>query len=118
MSVDEKIASLEGVIGCPVSPDIYEGNEEKYIVYTYEDERSALYADNEEEATTYYLQVTLYTAPLYPYQKKKKKIKTELKKLGFCVESIQSWVDSLAPEKKRHTVFNVNITEKEEQEEN
>jgi hypothetical protein len=26
------------------------------------------------------------------------------------VESIQSWVDSYAPEKKRHTVFNVNIT--------
>ncbi len=110
MNVNSRIMTLKNVINCPVVPDLYEGQEEKYITFTYEDERSALDADNEEQQTVAYLQITLYTPPLQEYMEDKKKIKAELKKLGFCVESIQSWVDSQAPEKKRHTVFNANIT--------
>lgn len=110
MNVNSMIMTLKDVVHCPVAPDLYEGKEEKYITFTYEDERSALDADDEEQETVAYLQITLYTPPLQEYMEDKKKIKTELKRLGFCVESIQSWVDSYAPEKKRHTVFNVNIT--------
>lgn len=116
MSINEKITSLESIIGCPVKADIYDGSEDKYITFTHEDERSALNADNEEKMTITYLQVTLYTTPGQDYLKDKRKIKKELKKLGFCVESIQSWVDSLSPERKRHTVFNINITLPENQE--
>lgn len=110
MNVNGLITSLGNVVNCPVAPDLYEGSKEKYITYTYEDERSAMDADNEEIQTVAYLQITLYTPPQQEYMEDKSKIKAELKKLGFCVESIQSWVDSYAPEKKRHTVFNVNIT--------
>ena len=110
MNVNSMIMTLKDVVHCPVAPDLYEGKEEKYITFTYEDERSALDADNEEQQTVAYLQITLYTPPLQEYMEDKKEIKAELKKLGFCVKSIQSWVDSQAPEKKRHTVFNVNIT--------
>lgn len=110
MNINGMIKTLEDTVKCPVAADVYEGEEKKYITFTYEDERSALDADNEEQQTVAYLQITLYTPPIQEYMEDKKKIKTELKKLGFCVESIQSWVDSHAPEKKRHTVFNANIT--------
>lgn len=110
MNVNGLIMTLQNTVNYPVAPDLYEGKEDKYITFTYEDERSALDADNEEQQTVAYLQITLYTPPLQEYMEDKKKIKAELKKLGFCVESIQSWVDSYAPEKRRHTVFNVNIT--------
>lgn len=117
MSINERIVSLEEIINCPVKADVYEGSAKKYITYTLEDERSALNADDEEQMTVTYLQVTLYTDPGENYMEDKRRIKEQLKKLDFCVESIQSWVDSLSPERKRHTVFNINITLPEKEEE-
>ena len=104
MNVNEKIRTLEDVTGYPVRPDIYTGGEDKYITFTYEDERPALVAD---------LQVTLYTPEDFNYFSDKKKIKKHLKEQGFNVESIQSWLDDAktGTKKTRHTVFIVNITE-------
>ena len=39
MDVNKDIQALESITGLPVSPDIYIGNADKYIVYTYTDER-------------------------------------------------------------------------------
>ena len=116
MNVNEKIRTLEKVTGYPVRPVIYSGKADKYITFTYEDERGELFADDEEQETTAYLQISLYTPENFNYFEDKKKIKKQLKSEGFNVESIQSWLeDTLDGTKKtRHTVFIVNITEAEE----
>lgn len=116
MNVNEKIRTLEQVTGYPVRPDVYSGKSDKYITFTYEDERGELYGDDQELATTAYLQISLYTPENFNYFEDKKKIKKQLKSEGFNVESIKSWIeDSLDGTKKtRHTVFIVNITETEE----
>lgn len=110
MNVNRKIKCLEAVTGYPVRQDIYRGKEDKYIVFTYEDERTALEADNEELAGTAYLQITLYTPADYNYFSDKRKIKKELRDQGFNVESVQSWLEG-ENHRIRHTVFTVNITE-------
>lgn len=113
MNVNKKVMILEAVTGYPVKQDIYRGGEEKYIVFTYEDERTALEADNEEVAGTAYLQVTLFTPESFNYFADKKRIRKALKEQGFNIESVQSWLEG---EKReiRHTVFTVNITEAED----
>lgn len=116
MNVNEKIRTLEGVTGYPVRPDVYSGKADKYITFTYEDERGALYADDQELETTAYLQISLYTPENFNYFDDKSKIKKKLKEEGFNVEGIQSWLENSldGTKKTRHTVFIVNITEAEE----
>lgn len=113
MNVNEKLLQLETVTGYPVCPDLYTGPADKSITFTYEDERGTLYADNDETATTAYIQVSLNTPESYNYMEDKHKIKKELKRLGFNVESIQSWLEEAkkGSERVRRTIFNVNITE-------
>ena len=117
MNVNEKLMKLQEVTGYPVRPDIYTGPADKNITFTYEDERGALYADDDETATTAYLQVSLNTPENYNHMRDKHLIKKELKKLGFNVESIQSWLEDAkkGTERVRRTIFSVNITEAEEE---
>ncbi len=112
MNVNKKIMILETVTGYPVKQDIYKGPEDKFIVFTYEDERTALAADNEELAGTAYLQVALFTPESFNYFADKKIIRKALKEQGFNIESVQSWLEGKNSE-IRHTVFAVNITETE-----
>lgn len=118
MNVNERIISLEQIIGYPVSQDIYEGKEDKYIVFNYEDERVELFGDNKELMETAYLHIAFYTPKDYDYHSDKKLIKKELKKMGFNVESSQSWLEQAAiqgTKYMRHTAFYVNITEAAEE---
>ncbi len=110
------IEALEAATGYPVKPDIYTGAANKYITFTYEDERSALEGDNEELATVVYMMVTLWTPSDYNYFEDKKKIKLALKEIGFTGISIQSWVsnDKIGTQYVRQTVFSANITEMED----
>ena len=73
MNVNGLIMTLQNTVNYPVAPDLYEGKEDKYITFTYEDERSALDADNEEQQTVAYLQITLYTPPLQEYMEIRKR---------------------------------------------
>lgn len=116
MNVNPLIMQLKDVTGYPVSPDIYTGKEDKYIVFTYEDERGALFADNEEVETQATIQITLYTPANFNYFADKKKIKKALTSYGFCVQHIQSWLDEAqnGTDYVRHTVFVAFITQTEE----
>lgn len=117
MNVNEKLMELEKLTGYPVRPDIYMGTADKNITFTYEDERGALFADNDEAATTAYLQVSLNTPENYNYMNDKHRLKKKLKELGFNVESIQSWLEDAkkGAERIRRTIFSVNITESVEE---
>ncbi len=112
MNINKKMMILEEATGYPVKQDIYRGKEDKFIVFTYEDERPALAADNEELAETVHLQVTFFTPESFNYFADKKIIRKALKEQGFNIESVQSWLEGKNSE-IRHTVFAVNITETE-----
>lgn len=113
MNVNGKLRTLKQVTGYPVEQDLYEGAADKYIVFVYEDERAALQADNTEQATIAYLNVSLFVPKDYNYFEDKKKIKEALTAQGFCVESIQQWLEksTMGTEKVRRVTFNINITE-------
>lgn len=111
MNINDKIKTLEQITGYPVKADVYNGKSEKYITYTYEDERGALFADNNEQETTVYLQISLYTPENFDYFNDKKKIKKKLKKEGFNIETIKSWIENSDIGRARHTVFLVNYTD-------
>lgn len=113
MNVNKTLMGLKDVTGFPVYPDLYEGKEDKYITFTYEDERAALYADDEEIHTEVTVEVNMFTPADYNYFTAKDAVKAYLVANGFQVESIRTW---LATEEKgthryRHTTFSVNKTE-------
>lgn len=113
MNVNSKLKALENITGFPAEQDEYEGSSDKYIVFTYEDERPSFYADNKEQAETAYLMVSLFVPKNYNYFEDKKNIKTALVQQGFNVESIQTWLEDarIGTEKIRRITFSVNITE-------
>lgn len=113
MNVNEKLQKLEMVANCDVEPDEYGGNQNRYITYTYEDERPTTYGDNKPLEDTAYLQVSFFTPKSYNYMEDKHKIRNYLEEQGFKVTSIRSWVEDARTgyEKIRHTVFEVNYTE-------
>ena len=112
MNVNEQIMTLKALTGLPVVPDMYEGSEEKYIVFTYEDERPVHFGGNAALQDTVWLQVALYTPPAYNYMALKKTIRDHLESLGFICTSIQSWLDTTASGAKiRHTTLSVTYTD-------
>lgn len=113
MNVNPKLKFLEQVTGYPVEQDEYEGTRDKYIVFTYEDERAALRADNKEYARTAYLMVCLFVPKGHNYFADKDKIEAALVQQGFTVESSQVWLEPsmVGTEKIRRITLSVNITE-------
>lgn len=114
MNVNKLIIDAGSAIGYPVEQDIYTGSEEKYITFTYEDERAALHADDEEQAETAYLMISMVTPKDYNYFSDRADLKKTLKKSGFNISSIQSWLDNEGTKKTRRTIFTVNITGQED----
>lgn len=94
MNLNEFFATdLSGAIGIPVSEDIYEGDADKYITFTYQDERPTGFADNhpiEDECEVY---VNLYVPKDYDYFEMKESIRDYLEAYGFFV-SMQSWLEN------------------------
>lgn len=113
MNVNKLLIEAGNAIGYPVAQDVYEGESDKSITFTYEDERDVLVADNEGQEETVYLMVSMNTPQNYNYFKDKKFLKRELKAMGFNVESIQSWLEDVktGTQKTRRTIFTVNITQ-------
>lgn len=112
MRVNEFLTAAGKAIGYPVAQDIYEGSSDRNITFTYEDERDTLVADNEGKEETAYLMVSMNTPQDYDYFRDKANLKKELKKRGFNVEHIQSWLENtkIGTKRTRRTIFTVNIT--------
>lgn len=112
MNVNKLLIEAGEAIGYPVAQDIYEEESDRYIVFTYEDERDVLAADNEGQEETAWLMVSMNTPKDYDYFQDKKNLKKELKARGFNVENVQSWLegDKAGTKKVRRTIFTVNIT--------
>ncbi len=113
MDLNAIIMGLEPVTEIPVYPDTAPAGEEKSISFTYEDERPEFFGNNIPIADTAYLQITLYTPEGYDYMDLKHMIRDYLEEKGFCVTSIESWLESglTGTRRTRHTVFEANYTE-------
>lgn len=117
MNVNSKLMQVGKSVGYPIAPDLYTGSESKYLVFTYADERGAMYADNDENYTVATIQVSFYCPASYNYMNDKAKIKKALKENDFEIESFESWLDNESydtergTERIRHSVFTCKITQ-------
>lgn len=116
MDINEDILRLEELTGVEVSQDIYDGSNEKYIVFAYEDEHPNFWGDDEAISDTADIQVNLYTPKNYNYMELKTMIRDHLETLGE-VTSIRSYLEKQNVSGSgnlesliRHTVFSVSIT--------
>lgn len=118
MELNEKLKNLLSETGLPVEQDEYEGREDKYIIFIYEDERPVEHADNKPYADTVYLQIQLITPKNFNYMKLKRKIRNLLEDADFSVTSIRSFLGSVyvGTEKIRQTVFETEYTEARQEE--
>ncbi len=113
MNLNELLIELLGKTGLEVVQDLYDGESDKYIIFTYEDERPENWADNQVEADTAYIQIQLITPKEFDYFKLKKEIRGLLEGADFSVTSTRSFLGSVyvGTEKKRQTIFHAEYTE-------
>ncbi len=112
MNINPLMKAVGTIMGYPCKQDLYEGKENKFIVFSYADERAAYYADNDEEEITVTITVQLITPQNYNYLSDKSKLKRTLKDQGFSVEDIQTLLDDEATgtDRARRTIYTCNYT--------
>lgn len=114
MDVNKEIQELSTITGLPVSPDMYSGNAEKYIVYAYTDERPTFWGDDQTLADQVTIQISLYTPAKFNYMEIKNLIRDYIETLGE-INDISSWLETFTAKNNlektvRRTTFNVTIT--------
>lgn len=119
MNVDDKMMKLAEATGYPVAPGIYKGSSDKYIIFTTEDERPGLYADDKEKTEEAVIQVQFVCPYDFDYHAVKKIIKKTMKNQGFSVESFREIINTdpaTGAKETRSLVFSFNIMMEEEEE--
>lgn len=113
MNCNQRIKQTLAPTGLSVTQDEYTGKDQKYIVFTYEDEVPAEWGDNGVLADTVYIQLQLITPKNFNYFSLKHQIRNLLEGAGFLVTSIQSWLgdEYSGTEKVRQTVFELTYGE-------
>jgi hypothetical protein len=118
MNVNPLIMELNRITGLPVVPDLYapapgEKRADKWITFTYQDERPVYFGDNSPLADTAYISVNLFTPTNYNYLQTKEQIKEYLESIGI-VTNCESYVYLENQIPVRQTVFEVTISEERE----
>ena len=111
MTEFEKIIEAVKGFGFPYEPDIYTGEEERYFVYNYADERGLVFADDSPEVVKADVQVHFFLPVEENFIKIKNRIREALFKQGFTYPE----VTVLREAKKRHLVFECDIEEELEE---
>ena len=113
MDLTDIMKELGIIADCPAAEDVYSGKAERYITFTYEDERATAHADNERQLDTVWMQVNYYVPITYRYQKDKKAIKEHLEQIGAKEISVRSWTEGALDGRKdkKHIVFEFNYSE-------
>lgn len=114
MNVNPLIMALKDITKLSVVPDIYEGTSDKWITFTYQDERPVFFGDNEVLDDTAYISVNLFTPKDFNYMALKETIKTYLETIGI-VTNCESYVYLENQIPVRQTIFEVTITKDREE---
>lgn len=113
MNVNPLLMELKNITGLPVVPDLYEGESDKWIAFTYHDERPVFFGDNKVLDDTAYIIISLYTPKSFNYMSLKHDIKTYLETIGI-VTNCESYVYLENQIPIRQTLFEVHITQERE----
>lgn len=118
MNVNALMMELKRITGLPVVPDLYtpnpgEENPDKWITFTYQDERPVYFGDNTPLVDTAYMSVNLFTPADFNYLAQKEEIKQYLESIGI-VTNCESYVYLENQIPVRQTVFEVTISEERE----
>lgn len=113
MNVNPLIMELERITGLPVVPDLYKGESDKWITFTYQDERPVYFGDNVPLDDTAYISVNLFTPKTFNYLELKEQIKEYLESIGI-VTNCESYVYLENQIPVRQSVFEVTITQERE----
>ena len=119
MDLNKKIKKILGEgTELPIEQDEYTGQENKYIIFTYSDERPVMHGDDRPIADEVYLNIQLITPKDFNYMELKHTIRNLLESAEFIVTSISSnLVDVyIGTEKLRQTVFEVKYMESRQEE--
>lgn len=116
MNVNGLMLELKTVTGLPVVPDLYKGNSDKWITFTYQDERPSFFGDNDVLADVAYISLNLFTPANYNYMSLKEDIKTYLEYIGVLTNS-ESYVYMENQTPIRQTIFEVQIPKEREEKE-
>ncbi len=113
MNLNELLKTLLATTGLPVEQDEYDGKEQKYIIFMYEDEHPEIIGDNQVLSDTANIQVQLITPKNFNYFKLKKQIRDLLEGADFIVSSTHSFLGDIyqGTEKTRQTVFEIEYNE-------
>lgn len=114
MNVNPLLMALKDITKLPVVPDIYEGSSDKWITFTYQDERPVFFGDDEVLDDTAYISVNLFTPKDFNYMALKETIKTYLETIGI-VTNCESYVYMENQIPIRQTIFEVTITKDREE---
>ena len=119
MNVNPLLMELKNLTNLPVVPDIYTPNpgevsSDKWITFTYQDERPVFFGDNTVLDDTAYISVNLFTPKNYNYMATKEVIKTYLESIGI-VTNCESYVYLENQIPIRQTIFEVQITKEREE---
>jgi len=93
MNLNKELLALSQVLDCPVKQDIYKGKENRFAVFTYENEEPELCADNDVVIEKASIQLSYYVPETYNYFSDKAAIKQYLRGLDYYIESIQTFMD-------------------------
>ena len=113
MNVNSLLMGLKSITSLPVSPDVYEGTADKWITFTYQDERPAFFGDNTVLDDIAYISVNLFTPKNFNYMTLKESIKTYLESIGILT-NCESYVYMENQTPVRQTIFEVQITKERE----
>lgn len=111
MDLNKKITCLKEITGYPVSQDIYEGNQTKYITFVYQDERPQAAADGKVIADQCDVYVNLYVPKKFDYYPDKDKIRDYLESIGGVIQSISVGIEEYGEDKVRCVRYDVQFAE-------
>lgn len=114
MNVNPLLMELKNITNLPVVPDLYEGASDKWITFTYQDERPSYFGDNDVLDDIAYISVNLFTPKSFNYMSLKNDIKTYLESIGI-VTNCESYVYMENQIPVRQTIFEVQITKEREE---
>lgn len=114
MNVNPLLMELKNITKYPVNPDIYEGTSDKWITFTYQDERPSFFGDNDVLDDIAYISVNLFTPKAFNYMPMKEKIKNYLESIGVLT-NCESYVYTENQIPIRQTIFEVQITKEREE---
>lgn len=113
VNVNRTLMGLKNVLtGYDVADGRYNGKSNKFVVFTYTDERAAFSADNRNKAIAANVNISIYTPENYNYLADKASIKNYLEDNGAQEISYMEFVEDeiRGTDYMRHQIFQATFT--------